>query len=95
MSGSLKLEIDIEAIRPHLEKIVADVLAKLDSTRDRMDGRIAFSEQEAARMLSLNPHQLRDIRRRGEIRASVACGGRIRYAKEDLLRYLADRTYQP
>ena len=94
MTG-LKLEVDAAVLTPIVEKIVAATLAKLDTTRDRMSDRIAFDEGEAARLLSLNRHQLRDERRRGRIRASIACGGRIRYCREDLLKYLADREYKP
>ncbi len=53
------------------------------------DGRLAFSEPEAAAMLSMNPWQLRDERLRGRITASKIAGRKIRYTKQDLLDYLA------
>lgn len=92
MSG-VKLELDADVLAPIVEKIVAATLAKLDTTQQRMDDRLAFSEAEAARMLSLNPHQLRDERIRGRIRASQIVGRKIRYQREDLLKYLADRVF--
>jgi hypothetical protein len=50
-----------------------------------------FIEEEAARLLGLELHVLRDERRRGRIATSQIVGRRIRYTQADLLNYLAAR----
>ena len=85
----LALSIDPEALRPLLRELVAEALAQLQQHQAALGDRLAWSEPEAARLLGLNPHQLRDERRRGRIAASEIVGGRIRYTRADLLAYLA------
>jgi len=70
-------------IRPVVEEVAAVV-----ASRTGDDGRLAYPEKEAARLLGLAPHQLRDARLRGEVVATRA-GGRIAYEKSELLSYLA------
>jgi hypothetical protein len=82
------LAIDPEALRPLIEAVVEKTVARLEETRAMLPDRLAFSELEAARLIGLNPHQLRDERRRGRIKASEIVGGRIRYQREDLVAYL-------
>jgi hypothetical protein len=87
---AVSLAIDAQALRP----LIAEVLAALESERSRLPGdRLAFSEAEAARMLGLHVHQLRDARLRHEIEASVGPGKKILYRREDLLAYLASRRW--
>jgi hypothetical protein len=85
------LAIDAEALRPLITEIVAQVLAQLEGARTRLDERLAYSEEEAARLIGLESHQLRDERRRGRITASQIVGRRVRYLREDLVAYLIDR----
>ena len=87
MSG-LNLQIDPEALRPLVHAVVEEVLTRLEAERGKLDGRLAYSEPEAAALLGLQPHQLRDERLRGRIRASQIVGKRIRYMREDLVAYL-------
>jgi hypothetical protein len=87
----LSLQLDPAALRPLIEAVVSETLARLEEARGRLDDRLAFSEEEAARLLGLHPHQLRDERRRGRIQASSIVGRRTRYLREDLLRYLLGR----
>ncbi len=68
--------------------MLAMVGACLDSVRGQLNGRIAYSEEEAARLIGLEAHALRDERRRGRVRAYQVIGGRIRYTREDLVAYL-------
>ena len=63
-------------------------MARLWDDEARLGDRLAFDEPTAARLLSLEPHQLRDERLRGRITASTIVGRRIRYLREDLLAYL-------
>src|SRR5262249_32972554 len=56
--------------------------------------RLAYAEAEAARLIGLKYHQLRDERLRGCIQASQIVGRRIRYLRNDLLDYLTSRRWQ-
>jgi hypothetical protein len=85
----LSLQLDTEVLEPVIRKIVAEVLAATEEKNARLGDRLAYSEQEAARLLGLNPHQLRDERLRGRIAASTIVGRRVRYTRDDLLQYLA------
>jgi excisionase family DNA binding protein len=90
--AGLSLQLGPDALRPLIAEIVAEALRQLEAARARVpDGRLAYSEEEAARLLGLEPHVLRDERRRGRIGASQVVGRRIRYSREDLLGYLAER----
>lgn len=87
------LTIDAEALKPVIAACVAEVMAEMVGKHDRAgdplpDGRLCWSEAEAAAMLGLNRWQLRDERRRGRVSASVLIGKRIRYTREDLAAYL-------
>jgi hypothetical protein len=85
----LNLNFNAEDFGPLVEAIVTKVLAKIETAQDRMGDKLAYDEPEAARLLDLKTHQLRDARLRGDIVASKITGRRIRYAKQDLLNYLA------
>jgi hypothetical protein len=89
----MKLELGTEALRPLVEEVVRAVMAEVHNvhTNKRADGRLAYSESEAAAMLGLQRHQLRDERLRGRIASSTVMGGRIRYLPEDLEAYLLSR----
>ncbi len=89
--AAIALSIEPAALAPLIRAVVAEVVAQLDSDRARLDDRLAYSEEEAARLLGLEPHVLRDERRRGRIGASQVVGRRIRYTREDLTGYLASR----
>jgi len=90
--AALSLTLDHEALRPLIAEVVAQVLAQVEVDRARLgNDRLCYSEPEAAALLGLNPHQLRDERRRGNIGASQVVGRRVRYSRDDLLAYLASR----
>src|SRR5437016_1414567 len=97
MSTGINLQLEPEALRPIIEAVVTEALARLEADRQRLgpDSRLAYSEAEAARLLGLQPHQLRDTRLRGEIEASVGPGRKILYSRADLLGYLASRRWKP
>jgi hypothetical protein len=75
-----------DELRRFLRPVVQEVAAAIGS-RSCDDDRLAYLEPEAARLLGLAPHQLRDARLRGEVVATRA-GGRIAYEKSELLAYL-------
>jgi len=80
-------------IQDTVRTTVAVVLAQLETDRAKLNGRLAYSEAEAAALLGLEPHQLRDERRRGRIQASVGPGRKIMYTRQDLLDYLHSRRW--
>jgi hypothetical protein len=87
----LSLAIDAEALRPIVAAVVSEVLAALPAgTGDRL----AYGEGEAAELLGLQRHQLRDERLRGRISCSKIVGRQIRYTREDLLAYLARERFE-
>jgi hypothetical protein len=89
---ALSLAVDPAALRPLITEVVRETLAAVEAARAALpEGRLAYSEAEAARLLGMLPHQLRDERLEGKIRASKVRGRRVRYQREDLLGYLARR----
>ena len=94
VGGGLTLNIEPGALRPLVAEIVREVLTQLDEAQARLPDKLAFSEAEAARLLGLAPHQLRDERLRGRIAASTIVGRRVRYTRDDLVRYLTDRRVE-
>jgi hypothetical protein len=87
----VSIQLDPQSLRPLIEQVVTEVLARLDAAQVRLPDRLAYSEPEAARLLGLAPHQLRDERLRGRITASQLTGRRIRYTRDDLVTYLMGR----
>jgi hypothetical protein len=92
---ALHLTVAPEALRPLVRDVVAEVVRQLDEAKASLPEKLAFSEAEAARLLSLNVHQLRDERLRGRIAASQVVGKRIRYTRQDLLDYLMRERTAP
>jgi len=86
----LALVLDPAALGPLIATVVTETLVQREADRAQFNGhdRLAYSEAEAARLLGLNTHQLRDERLRGRIAASQIVGKRIRYLRDDLLAYL-------
>lgn len=91
----IALAIDPEALRPLIAAVVAEALAQLGQAQAALPDGEVFTEQEAARFLKLNEHQLRDERLRRRIRASAIVGRRVRYRRADLLTYLTEREWKP
>ena len=85
----MQFVFDPAELAPIIAETVSEVMARIRDDETALGDRLAFSEQEAARLLSLESHQLRDERLRGRIAASQIVGRRIRYRREDLIGYLA------
>ena len=83
----MRFEFDVDTLRPVIEQVVAQTVAKLDVDHSRFDDRIAYTESEAAALLGVQPHVLRDLRRMGGIEAS-RLGKRIVYMRADLIEFL-------
>ena len=84
---SLKIEFDREELRPLVHLAVAEALERLESDRAKLNGKLAFPEAEAAMLLGVKPHVLRDCRRRGELQGAKV-GSKIVYTRADLLDFL-------
>jgi len=89
---STTITCDPEALRQIIRAVVAEALAALEADRVKLEpDRLAYGEAEAARLLGLAWHQLRDARRLGRIGYSIGPGRRILYTPADLATYLAAR----
>ena len=75
--AGLALQLDAEALRPLITEVVRETLAQVEAARAQLDGRLAYSEEEAARLIGLEPHVLRDERRRGRVTASQVVGAPV------------------
>jgi hypothetical protein len=84
---SLKIEFDREDLRPLVHLAVAEALDRMEEERAKFNGRLAFPEPEAAVLLGVRPHVLRDCRRRGELQGAKV-GSKIVYTRADLLDFL-------
>jgi hypothetical protein len=91
--SGINIGFDPEALRPLIEAVVRETVARMEEARGRRPDKLAFSEEDAARLLDLEPHVLRDEQRRGRIQASQIVGKRIRYTHEDLTGYLLGRRF--
>lgn len=85
----MEVKFDRNDLRDLVREAVAQVLAELEARRPDLDGRLAYSEAEAADLLGLKHHQLRDLRLAGKVEFSRVVGARIRYTTAQLLDYLA------
>ncbi len=87
--------INLDDLKPVITQTIEETLARFDAERLRTGDRLAYSEAEAAAMLGLKVHQLRDVRLAGRIRCSKITCGRIRYTLQDLQEYLAQNRWAP
>lgn len=85
----MNLHIDADELDSLVERVVAATLERLDADRARFSGRLGYTEPEGAAALGVKPHVLRDARPRGEVHAR-RIGARYIYARDELLRFLAD-----
>jgi Helix-turn-helix domain len=90
------LRFDPAGLSPLIRAVVAEVLAQVAADQQRLPdtGKLCYSEAEAAALLGVEPHVLRDERRRGRIAASQIMGRRIKYTRADLMAYLAARRIE-
>jgi hypothetical protein len=80
--------LDAEALRPLIQQIVQEVMqAGATQPSALPSDRLAFPEREAARMLGVERHVLRDARLRGELTGRL-CGKKILYSRDALLQFI-------
>lgn len=83
----MNLVFDDDTLRRIARPLIEEVAAAI-GTRSGDADRLAYTEAEAAKLLGIATHQLRDARLRHEITATKV-GGRIGYERTELLAYLA------
>jgi hypothetical protein len=86
----MKLSFDDAVLRPLIEQVVTAAFTQFQADQSLLGDKLAFTEPEAAALLSLRPHVLRDARLRGEI-SGARVGKRILYDRDELLRFLHRR----
>lgn len=84
----MNVSLSPDDLRPLVEQVVAATLERIEADQARTQGRLAYREAEAAALIGIPAHSLRDARLRGEIAASRV-GSRVLYTRAELLRYLA------
>lgn len=87
----MRLEItEIHGLQQLIEQVVSEVLGRIEKSGigKRSDGRLAYSESEAASLLGVAKHVLRDVRYRGGIHARKV-GREWRYSYDDLVKFLS------
>ena len=83
---------DLDALQPIIAQTVRAVLAEIDEAHAKIgNGRLAYSESEAAGLLGLARHQLRDCRLRGEIR-HTRIAGRVFYTTTQITEFLTNQS---
>jgi hypothetical protein len=80
----MKMQFDDNDLEPLITTIVTKVLAQRETNAVKLGGRLAYTEPEAAALIGVRPHVLRDCRLRGEIEGTKI-GKRIMYSREQLL----------
>lgn len=79
----MHLVLDKDELRAVVKEVVRETLAEVGFT----DGRLAISERDAAKLLSVPVSRLRDARRRDEIHATKIGKGYV-YSQADILEFL-------
>ena len=81
-------------IQPIIAETVTQTLIQIENDEAQLgNGRLWFSESEAAGLLGLPAHRLRDCRRRGEI-TGCKVGKSIGYERDELLRFLRNQRIE-
>jgi hypothetical protein len=91
----LSLALDETALETLIARVIESTLARLDEARAQMGDREGLTEEEAARLIGLEPHVLRDERKRARIKGYVIVGGRVRYRRQDVIAYLTRQAWTP
>lgn len=81
-AAGLSVTLDKDIVHQIVRQVVEQILEAHDES-----GRLGYCEHEAARLLGIPKHRLRDARLRGEIRAGKI-GKLTMYSRRQLLAYL-------
>ena len=85
----MRLAVTSEDLKPIIREVLSELLDHQSGERLLPDGRLGYSEPEAAALLGLPSHRLRDARLRGDIKARKV-GRAYRYARAELVRFIED-----
>lgn len=61
-ASGVRFQFDPELFKPLIQQCVEETMARIEHERATVGDRLCYSEPEAAAMLGLEPHQLRDER---------------------------------
>ena len=87
----MKIELDPADLEPIIQATIDATLARVAEAEAKLPiGRLAYPEAEAAQLLGIAVHCLRDSRLRGEVAASRV-GKKMLYQRGELLRFLAQQ----
>jgi hypothetical protein len=87
----VNLAFSTDDLRPLILAVVTEVLAARGVMDGKLGNRLGFPEAEAAALLGVPRHVLRDCRLRGEISARLI-GKKVVYSREELERFLAETS---
>ena len=90
----MRIDLEPESLRPLIEMVVQQMLSEMGTIASKLDGRLSFPEAEAAELLGVERHVLRDARLRGEIEAAKV-GKRVVYTPMQLREYLGRQRWEP
>ena len=83
----MKIETsDVDELRPVIQAAVYAVLEEIKPLDSRLKDRFAFTEKEAAELLGVPQHVLRDARYRGEL-SGKRLGKKVMYSPDELRRF--------
>ena len=83
----MKIILDESDLRPLIERVVRETLTAIEAEQKRLNGRLSYGEAEAASLIGIPKHSLRDLRLSGKAKG-VRLGRRIVYERGELLRLL-------
>lgn len=83
----MNMSFSPDDLRPLVVAVVAEVLATKAVTDAKLGSRLGFLEAEAAALLGVPRHVLRDCRLRGEISGRLV-GKKVVYSREEIERFL-------
>jgi hypothetical protein len=93
--SELNLHVAGTDLAPLIRDIVQEVINQFQEFHAKSGDKLCHTEEEAAILLGLKSHQLRDARLAGKIECCQLTGRRIRYTKEQLLDYLRANPWEP
>ena len=83
----MNVSFSADDLAPLVRTIVSQVLERMEADQERLGSKLAYPEAQAAELLNVAPHVLRDARLRGEISGSLV-GKKIVYERTELLDFL-------
>jgi excisionase family DNA binding protein len=83
----VKIVLEDADLAPLIERVVRATIERVEAEHGKANGRLGFTEAEAAELIGVPQHTLRDMRLRGEI-AAKKCGKKYIYAAEALKKLL-------